>query len=154
MSATDVVVLVVAMDDGVRPQTVEALKCAQEAGCTIVVALNKVDKVPANDRKAARSRVLAQLVDYNVVPEEYGGDVFVVEVAGRTGEGLSALVEGLLLQADILELKAPKEGHAEATVLDAVMEKGRGVVSDVLVRWGSLKVGQCRSLESFDVNMA
>ena len=141
-SATDVVVLVVALDDGVRPQTKEALEMALEAKSTVIVALNKVDRIanPA-DRKTARARVLSQLVDLGLVCEDYGGDAQVVEVSGRTGEGLDTLVESLLLQADMLELKAAAEGQAEATVLDANMEKGRGVVADVLVQWGRLAVG-------------
>jgi translation initiation factor IF-2 len=141
-NATDVVVLVVALDDGVRPQTKEALQMALEAKSTVIVALNKVDRIanPA-ERKTARARVLAQLVDLGLVCEDYGGDAQVVEVSGRTGEGLDGLVESLLVQADMLELKAAAEGQAEATVLDANMEKGRGVVADVLVQWGRLAVG-------------
>ena len=140
--ATDLVVLVVALDDGVRPQTREALRVAQEAKCTILVALNKVDKIADPvERKAARTRVLSQLAEDNLLVEDFGGDVMVVEVSGKTGIGLDQLVESLLLQADVLELKAAVTGQAEATVLDAYMEKGRGVVADILVRWGTLSVG-------------
>jgi translation initiation factor IF-2 len=140
-TATDLVILVVAIDDGVRPQTVEALKMAKDAGCSIIVALNKIDRIPATEREAARGRVLSQLMSHQLVAEEYGGDVQVVEVAGRTGEGIPELMESLLLQAEVLELKAAFEGRAEAVVLDASLEKGKGVVAEVLVRWGSLNVG-------------
>lgn len=141
-AATDIVILVVALDDGVRPQTKEAVRVAKEAGCTIVVALNKVDKVPAGkEREAARLRVLTELLELDLVAESFGGDVQVVEVSGKTGEGVDALVEGVLLQADVLDLKAASSGMAECTVLEAYMEKGRGVVCDLLVRWGRLNVG-------------
>lgn len=139
--ATDLVILVVALDDGVRPQTIEAIKAAKDAKCTIVVALNKVDKIPAADRVDAKRRVLSQLMDHEVVVEEYGGDVFCAEISGKTGHGVQALLEGLLLQAEVLELTAPTEGFAEATVIDARFEKGRGVVADCIVRWGKLSVG-------------
>ena len=132
----------VAIDDGVKQQTCEALQAAKAAGCQIVVALNKADKIPeGKERQAARARVLSQLVENDLICEDFGGDVMVVETAAATGEGLKELVEALTLQADMLELKAAVEGQAEATVLDANMEKGRGVVADVLVRWGCLKVG-------------
>ena len=139
--ATDLVILVVAIDDGVRPQTIEALKMAKEADCSIIVVLNKVDKIPYSEREAARSRVLTQLLKHDLIVEEFGGDVQVAEVAGRTGEGIDALMESLLLQAEVLELQASITGQAEAIVLDASVERGRGVVAEVLVRWGSLSVG-------------
>lgn len=142
VQATDLAVLVIALDDGVRPQTVEALKTAQNAGCPIIIALNKVDKIPvALDREKARNRCLTQLTEFGVVAEDFGGDVAVVEVAGKTGLGLDALVESLLFQADLLELKAAVDGPAEAVVLEASIEKGRGIVVDVLVKWGKLSVG-------------
>ena len=139
--ATDLVILVVAIDDGVRPQTLEALNMAKNANCSIIVVLNKIDKIPYEERTAARSRVLTQLLNNDLIAEEFGGDVQVVEVAGRTGEGISQLMEGLLLQAEVLELQAAITGQAEAVVLDANMEKGKGVVADILVRWGALNVG-------------
>jgi len=142
VSATDMVVLVVAIDDGVKTQTKEALKTAKDAGCTIIVALNKCDKITDLQlRKEARARVLAQLVAEGLVAEDYGGDTMVVETAAQTGFGLEALLEGIGLQADMMELTAASEGQCEAVVLDAAMEKGKGVVADVLVRWGSLSVG-------------
>lgn len=91
-SATDVVLLVVAADDGVRPQTIEAITAAQEADCTLIVALNKIDKFAVSDRAAARAKVLAQLADVGVVAEEFGGDVMVLEVSGRSGEGVPELI--------------------------------------------------------------
>ena len=101
-----------------------------------------MDKIPSeSERAAARTRVLSELVEHGVVAEEYGGDVLVVEVAGKTGAGVNELIEALLLNADILDLRAAPTGQAEAIVLDANMEKGRGVVADVLVKWGELSVG-------------
>jgi translation initiation factor IF-2 len=143
VSATDLVVLVVAIDDGVKIQTKEALKTAKDSGCNIIVALNKCDKFAGNPegKKEARARVLAQLVENELVAEDYGGDVMVVETSALAGEGLDELVESIILQADMLELKAAYKGQCEAVVLDANMEKGRGVVADVLVRWGELSVG-------------
>lgn len=141
-NASDIVVLVVAVDDGVRPQTVEAIKMAKRGECTIILVLNKIDRIPnSSEREAARRRVLTQLMEYDVTAEDFGGDIQVVEASGKTGEGVDNLVEKLLLQADIMELKGYAKGPAEAVVLDAQMEKGRGVVVDVLVKWGILSVG-------------
>ncbi|KAJ1400441.1 P-loop containing nucleoside triphosphate hydrolase protein, partial [Ochromonadaceae sp. CCMP2298] len=100
--ATDMVVLVVALDDGVRPQTVEALRMAMQARCSVVVVLNKVDKIPKEDRPEKRKKVRTGLLELGLVAEEFGGEAQVVEVAGRTGEGLRELVEALLLQAELL----------------------------------------------------
>jgi translation initiation factor IF-2 len=141
-AATDIVILVIAADDGVRPQTKEAIRIAKNAGCTIMVALNKMDKISKGPaRETARLRVLTELLELDLLAESFGGEVVVAEVSGKTGEGLDALVESVLLQADVLDLKASAEGHAECTVLEACMEKGRGVMCDVLVRWGRLRVG-------------
>jgi translation initiation factor IF-2 len=140
-TATDLVILVVAIDDGVRPQTIEALKMAKEAGCSTIIALNKIDRIPTAERKSARQRVLSQLLQHDLIAEEFGGDIQVAEVAGRTGEGIPELMESLLLQAEVLELKASITGQAEATVLNASVERGKGVVAEVLVRWGALNVG-------------
>lgn len=140
--ATDIVVLVIAMDDGLQPQTLEAIRCAKDAKCAIVVALNKCDRYPiANERERRRARLLADLAQQDVLTEEYGGDVQVIEVAGKTGEGMTSLVESLLIQAEVMELKACNTGLAEAIILDACIEKGRGIVAEVLVKWGSLSVG-------------
>jgi translation initiation factor IF-2 len=146
VSATDLVVLVVAIDDGVKPQTKEALKTAKESGCQIIVALNKCDKFDHDPeaKREARARVLAQLVEHDLVAEDYGGDTMVVEtsaLAGAKKNGLDSLIESIALQADIMELKAADKGQCEAVVLDANMEKGRGVVADLLIRWGELSVG-------------
>lgn len=139
--ATDLVILVVAIDDGVRPQTIEALRMAKEAGCSIIIVLNKVDKIPVAERPATRQRVLAQLLNHDLIAEEFGGEVQVAEVAARTGEGIPALMDSLLLQAEVLELQAAISGQAEAVVLDASVVRGKGVVAEVLVRWGALNVG-------------
>ena len=141
-SATDLVVLVVAIDDGVRPQTLEALRIAKDANSTIMVALNKVDKIAdPEERKAKRGVVIGQLAEHDLIAEDLGGDIQVIEVSGISGDGIPELIEGIQLQADILDLKAAVDGPAEAVVLDAVMEKGRGVVTDALVQWGALKIG-------------
>ena len=141
-SATDLVILVVAIDDGVRPQTTEALKIAKEANSAIIVALNKVDKIAdAKERENRRGAVVGQLAEHDLITEDLGGDIQIVEVSAISGIGISDLIESIQFQADMLELKAAVDGPAEAVVLDAVMEKGRGVVADVLVQWGALKVG-------------
>ena len=141
-SATDLVILVVAIDDGVRPQTVEALRIAKEANASIIIALNKVDKIiDVSDRAKARARVLNELAEVDLISEDFGGEVPVVEVSGKSGIGIPDLIETIQLQADILELAASYSGPAEAMVLDAVVEKGRGVVADLLVQWGELRVG-------------
>lgn len=141
--ATDIAVLVVALDDGVQPQTIEALKTARERQCSIIVALTKADKFPVEngERSKARSRVLAQLAQLDLLTEDYGGDAQVAEVSGRTGEGVRELVESILVQAEVMDLKANARGQAEAVVLDAQLERGRGIVADVLVKWGCLSVG-------------
>lgn len=139
---SDLVVLVVAIEDGVRPLTIEAAKVALKSGCTIVVALTKVDKITdPEERRKARLKTLTGLTEVDINAEEFGGDIQVVEVSGKTGEGVSDLVEKLLLQADMMELKASEAGGAEGVVLDAKIEKGRGVMVDLLIKWGTLKVG-------------
>jgi translation initiation factor IF-2 len=134
--ATDIVILVVAADDGVMPQTKEAVKHAKAAGVPIVVAVNKVDKPDANP-----DRVKQELVAEEVVPEEYGGDSPFVSVSAKTGQGIDALLEQVLLQAEVLELKAPEEAMAKGLVIEAQLDKGRGPVATVLVQSGTLKVG-------------
>lgn len=141
-TGSDLVVLVVAIDDGVRPLTIDAAKVALKSGCTVIVALNKVDKIPeAKEREIARRKALTGLMEVGIIAEEFGGDIQVVEVSGKSGEGVSELVEKLLLQADMMELRASFSGGAEGVVLDAKIEKGRGVMVDLLVKWGTLKVG-------------
>ncbi|NPC54160.1 translation initiation factor IF-2 [Caenimonas soli] len=134
--ATDIVILVVAADDGVMPQTKEAIKHAKAAGVPIVVAINKIDKPDAN-----ADRVKQELVTEEVVPEEYGGESPFVAVSAKTGEGIDALLEQVLLQAEVLELKAPVEAMAKGLVIEAQLDRGRGPVATVLVQSGTLKTG-------------
>lgn len=133
---TDIVVLVVAADDGVMPTTIEAIKHAREARSTIVVAINKVDKPEANP-----GRVKQALMEYGIVGEEFGGDTPIVELSAKTGQGVDTLLETLALQAEVLELTAPLEGRAVGVVLEARIDKGRGTVATVLVQAGTLRRG-------------
>jgi len=134
--ATDIVILVCAADDGVMPQTKEAIKHAKAAGVPIVVAMTKADKPDAN-----LERVKSELVAQEVVPEEFGGDSPFIAVSSKTGMGIDDLLENVLLQAEVLELKAPVEAHAKGLVIEARLDKGRGAVATVLVQSGTLKVG-------------
>ncbi|MGE4244133.1 translation initiation factor IF-2, partial [Ramlibacter sp.] len=134
--ATDIVILVVAADDGVMPQTKEAIKHAKAAGVPIVVAINKIDKPDANT-----DRVKQELVAEQVVPEEYGGESPFVAVSAKTGQGIDDLLEQVLLQAEVLELKAPIAAMAKGLVIEAQLDKGRGPVATVLIQSGTLKVG-------------
>ena len=134
--ATDIVILVVAADDGVMPQTREAIAHAKAAGVPIVVALNKIDKPEANP-----DRVKQELVAEQVVPEEYGGDSPFVPVSAKTGQGVDDLLENVLLQAEVLELKAPVDAPAKGLVIEAQLDKGRGPVATVLVLSGTLRRG-------------
>jgi translation initiation factor IF-2 len=135
-TATDIVILVVAADDGVMPQTKEAIKHAKAAGVPIVVAINKIDKPDAN-----MDRVKGELVTEEVIPEEFGGESPFVGVSARTGEGVDALLEQVLLQAEILELRAPVSAMAKGLVIEARLDKGKGPVSTILVQSGTLKTG-------------
>ena len=134
--ATDIVILVVAADDGVMPQTKEAIRHAKAAGVPIVVAINKIDKPGANP-----DRVKQELVVEDVVPEEFGGPSPFVPVSAKTGKGIDELLEQLLLQAEVLELKAPVNAMAKGLVIEARLDKGRGPVATVLVQSGTLKTG-------------
>ena len=134
--ATDIVILVVAADDGVMPQTKEAIHHAKAAGVPIVVAINKIDKQGANP-----DRVKQELVAEEVVPEEYGGDSPFVPVSAKVGTGIDELLEQVLLQAEVLELKAPVASMAKGLVIEARLDKGRGPVATVLVQSGTLKRG-------------
>ncbi len=133
---TDIVILVVAADDGVMPQTIEAIQHAKAAEVPIVVALNKMDKEDADP-----DRVKNEMLQYGIVPEEYGGDTIFVPVSARTGLGVEQLLESLLLQAEVLELRAAPSGTAVGVVLESSIEKGRGAVATVLVKRGTLKQG-------------
>ncbi|RRA01800.1 translation initiation factor IF-2 [Burkholderia cepacia] len=134
--ATDIVVLVVAADDGVMPQTKEAIAHAKAGGVPIVVAINKIDKPEANP-----DRVKQELVAEGVVPEEYGGDSPFVPVSAKTGAGIDDLLENVLLQAEVLELKAPVEAPAKGIVIEAKLDKGKGPVATILVQSGTLNRG-------------
>lgn len=134
---TDVVIVVVAADDGVMPQTKEAVEHARAANVPIIVAINKIDKPQANPEK-----VMQEMSTLNVVPEEWGGDVQFIKVSAKTGEGIDDLIEALILQAEILELKAPAEGSASGIVIESRLDKGRGAVATVLVQRGLLEKGQ------------
>ncbi|MBC8070773.1 MAG: translation initiation factor IF-2 [Deltaproteobacteria bacterium] len=133
---TDLVVLVVAADDGIMPTTIEAIKHAHEAGVAIVVAVNKIDKPEANP-----GRVKQALMEYGIVGEEFGGETPIVEVSAKTGAGIQTLLEQLALQAEVLELEAPIVGRAQGVVLEARVDKGRGPIATVLITAGTLKVG-------------
>ncbi|MGN6453780.1 MAG: translation initiation factor IF-2 [Steroidobacteraceae bacterium] len=134
--ATDVVVLVVAADDGVMPQTIEAIQHARAAGVPIVVAVNKIDKSDADPE-----RVRTELSKQEVISEEWGGDTIFVPVSARTGQGIDQLLEAILLQAEVLELRAPRTGLAGGVVIESSIEKGRGAVATVLVKRGTLHMG-------------
>src|SRR6185295_3047493 len=133
---TDIVILVVAADDGVMPQTTEAIHHAKAANVPMVVALNKIDKPESNP-----DRVKHDLSSQGVVPEEWGGDTMFVEVSARTGAGVDSLLERLLLQAEVLELKAPRDAPAKGIVIESRLDKGRGPVATVLNQSGTLKQG-------------
>jgi translation initiation factor IF-2 len=134
--ATDVVVLVVAADDGVMPQTIEAVQHAKAAGVPIVVAVNKIDKPDADPE-----RVRTELSKYEVVSEEWGGADMFRHVSAKTGQGIDELLEAILLQSEVLELTAPRTGLASGIVVESSVEKGRGAVATVLVKRGTLKLG-------------
>jgi translation initiation factor IF-2 len=134
---TDVVIVVVAADDGVMPQTKEAVEHARAANVPIIVAINKIDKPDANPDK-----VMQELSNINVLAEEWGGDVQFLKISAKTGEGIDDLIEALIVQTEILELKAPVEGAASGIVIESRLDKGRGVVATVLIQKGTLESGQ------------
>ncbi len=134
---TDIVVVVVAADDGVMPQTEEAIQHAKAAGVPIIVAINKIDKPEADPE-----RVKQELTNHEVIPEEWGGDTMFINVSAKSGEGIDSLLEALLLQAEVLDLKASVEGSATGIVVEARLDKGRGSVATVLVQNGTLKKGE------------
>ena len=134
--ATDIVVLVVAADDGVMPQTIEAIQHSKAAGVPLVVAINKIDRENADPE-----RVKNELSQHEVIPEEWGGEQQFVNVSAHTGEGIDALLDSLLLQAEVMDLKAVAEGPAKGLVIESSLEKGRGAVATLLVQSGTLKQG-------------
>ncbi len=134
--ATDIVVLVVAADDGVMPQTKEAIHHAKAGNVPLIVAVTKVDKEDANIE-----RVKQELVAEEVVPEDWGGDAMMVEVSSKSGQGIDQLLEGILLQAEVLELKAPRTSNAKGLVVEARLDKGKGAVATILVQSGTLHRG-------------
>ncbi|PIJ51025.1 translation initiation factor IF-2 [Erwinia sp. OLTSP20] len=134
--ATDIVVLVVAADDGVMPQTIEAIQHAKAAGVPVVVAVNKVDKPEADP-----DRVKNELTQYSIIPEEWGGENMFVNVSAKAGTGIDELLQAILLQAEVLELTAIRSGMASGVVIESFLDKGRGPVATVLVREGTLNKG-------------
>lgn len=133
---TDIVVLVVAADDGVMPQTIEAIKHARAGGVPLVVAINKVDKPDANP-----DNVKQELIQHEVLAEEFGGDVQMVPVSAKKGTGIDELLDAILLQAEVLELRAVRDGRASGVVIESTLDKGRGPVATILVQQGTLKRG-------------
>jgi translation initiation factor IF-2 len=133
---TDIVILVVAADDGVMPQTIEAIQHAKAAESIIIVAVNKMDKPEANP-----DRVKQELANHEVIPEDWGGDVQFVPVSALTGQGVEELLEAISIQAEMMELKAPEQGPAHGTVIESRLDKGRGTIITVLVQRGTLNKG-------------
>ncbi|MGU3841511.1 translation initiation factor IF-2, partial [Vibrio diabolicus] len=134
--ATDIVVLVVAADDGVMPQTVEAIQHAKAAGVPLIVAVNKIDKEDANP-----DNVKNELAQYDVIPEEWGGENMFVHISAKQGTNIDGLLEAILLQSEVLELTAVAEGMASGVVVESRLDKGRGPVATVLVQSGTLNKG-------------
>ncbi|MBR7003327.1 MAG: translation initiation factor IF-2, partial [Neisseriaceae bacterium] len=134
--ATDIVILVVAADDGVMPQTIEAINHAKAAGVPIVVAVNKIDKEAANPEK-----IRQELTQYGIVPDEWGGDVQCINISAKKGLNIDALLDAVLLEAEVLELKAPVAAPAKGIIVESRLDKGRGVVVTLLVQSGTLKKG-------------
>ena len=134
---TDIVIVVVAADDGVMPQTKEAVEHARAANVPIIVALNKMDKPDANP-----DRVMQELANLNVVPEEWGGDVQFLKISAKVGTGIDELIEALIVQAEVLELKAPSSGIASGICIESRLDKGRGAIATVLIQKGTLSKGE------------
>ena len=134
--ATDIVVLVVAVDDGVMPQTKEAIEHSQAAKVPIVVAINKIDKPDADPEK-----IKTELSQHGIVPESWGGDNICVEVSAKTGQGIDQLLDAILLQAEVMELKAAVDGMVQGIVIESALDRGRGPISTMLVQQGTLKKG-------------
>ena len=141
--STDIAILVVAADDGVMPQTIEAINHAKAAGIEIIVAINKIDKESANIE-----RVKQELIEYELVPEDWGGSTIFCPVSAHTGEGIDELLDMVSLTAEVLELKANPNRKARGIVLEAQLDKGRGPVATVLVQKGTLHVGDAVAIGS------
>jgi translation initiation factor IF-2 len=135
-SSTDIIILVVAADDGVMPQTVEAIQHAKASGVPIIIAVNKIDKPEAD-----LNRIKTELSQHDIVSEDWGGDIIFASVSAKSGEGISSLLEAIILQSEILELTAPQHGAARGTVLESKLEKGRGAVATILIQSGQLNQG-------------
>lgn len=135
-TVTDIAVIVVAVNDGIMPQTIEAISHAKEAGVSIIVAANKIDIAPYNKEKIA-----SELANYGLLSEAWGGDVVICPVSAKTGEGVDNLLENIILVSDILELKAPKNCDAQGTIIEAKVDKGSGPVATILIKSGTLKIG-------------
>ncbi|MCE1695102.1 GTP-binding protein, partial [Enterobacter hormaechei] len=131
--ATDIVVLVVAADDGVMPQTIEAIQHAKAANVPVVVAVNKIDKPEADP-----DRVKTELSQYGIMPEDWGGENQFINVSAKAGTGIDELLEAILLQAEVLELNAVRTGMANGVVIESFLDKGRGPVATILVQSGTL----------------
>ncbi|QKF60066.1 translation initiation factor IF-2 [Aliarcobacter lanthieri] len=135
-NVTDIIIIVVAADDGVKMQTEEVISHAKASGCPIIVAMNKMDKESANP-----DMVKAQMAEKNLTPVDWGGDIEFIPVSARTGDGIEDLLENILIQSELLELKADPSAKAKATVIEASLEKGRGPVANIIVQNGTLRVG-------------
>ncbi|MDX4057885.1 translation initiation factor IF-2 [Aliarcobacter skirrowii] len=135
-NVTDIIIIVVAADDGVKAQTEEVISHAKASGCPIIVAMNKMDKESANP-----DMVKAQMAEKNLTPVDWGGDIEFIGVSARTGDGIEDLLENILIQAELLELKADPTAKAKATVIESSLEKGRGPVANIIVQNGTLRVG-------------
>ena len=133
--ATDIVILVVAVDDGVMPQTIEAINHSKAAGVPLIVAINKIDKPDSNPEK-----VRGELLGHEVIPEELGGDSMFIEVSAQTGQGIDNLLDAVLLQAEVLELKAPINTPAKGIIVEGRLDKGRGPVTTLLVQSGTINI--------------
>jgi len=136
VNITDIVVLVIAADDGVMPQTIEAIQHAKAAAVPIIVAINKIDKLESNP-----DQIKNTLSKYEIIPEEWGGENQFVYISAKSGFGINDLLNSILLQAEILELKAPKNGMASGIVIESFLDKGRGPVARILIREGTLNRG-------------
>merc|ERR1711990_1137676 len=133
---TDLIILVVAADDGIMPQTIEAISHAKAANVPILVAINKIDK-PGSDIE----RIKNELSQHKLIPEEWGGDVIFVNISAKYGTNIDQLLDAIVLQSDLLELKAYNEGPAEGIIIESKIEKGRGIVATLLIQNGKLKKG-------------